>query len=66
MQEINIDKPLSLLGPNATYNPNSNTTPANAQAIIETGTSDPNINDATAVSIIGVKRAQRNDQRLHH
>ena len=39
---IYVDKPVTLLGPNPTFDPNSNATPANAQAIIEPDYSDPN------------------------
>ncbi len=34
---IYIDKPLTLVGPNTTFDPLTDTTPANAQAIIRTG-----------------------------
>jgi hypothetical protein len=54
VDEINIDKPLTLLGPNADFDPLRSTTPAHPQAVIEPGASDPNPNDATAVNIIGV------------
>ncbi len=54
VSELNIDKPLTLLGPNATFNPFVNPVPASAQAIILPGTSDPNPFDSTAITIIGV------------
>jgi len=54
VSELNIDKPLTLLGPNATFNPIVNPVPAGAQAIILPGTSDPNPFDSTAITIIGV------------
>jgi parallel beta-helix repeat protein len=50
--ELNIDKPLTLLGPNATYDPNSGLVPANDQAIIIPGASDPNPYDPNAVIVM--------------
>ena len=54
VSELNIDKPLTLLGPNATFDPNSGLTPANAQAVIIPGNSDPDPYDSTAIVIVGV------------
>ena len=51
---LNIDKPLTLLGPNAGYDRTSNLTPANDQAIIVPGHSDPNPYDTTAVIVVYV------------
>jgi hypothetical protein len=50
--ELNIDKPLNLIGPNPTYDPNSNLTPASAQAVIVPGASDPNPYDPNAVIVM--------------
>jgi hypothetical protein len=49
---LNIDKPLTLLGPNASFDPNSSLTPANTQAIIVPGASDPNPYDSNAVIVM--------------
>jgi hypothetical protein len=49
---LTIDKPLTLLGPNPTYDPNSALTPANGQAIIVPGASDPNPYDPNAVIVM--------------
>ncbi len=55
VQEINIDKPLTLLGPNADFTPTiGHTTPANAAAIILPGVSDPSPFSSTAINIVGV------------
>ena len=51
---INIDKPLSLIGPNATFDPNGSTTPANGQAVILPGTNDPNVNDSNMFVLVGI------------
>jgi hypothetical protein len=50
--ELNINKPLTLLGPNPTYDPSSGLAPANDQAIIIPGASDPNPNDPNAVIVL--------------
>jgi hypothetical protein len=50
--ELNINKPLTLVGPNANYDPNSGLTAANAQAIIVPGASDPNPYDPNAVIVM--------------
>jgi hypothetical protein len=52
--EINIDKSVTLLGPNASYNPQVNTVLPSAPAILIPGMSDPNPSDSTAIAIIGV------------
>jgi hypothetical protein len=49
---LNIDKPITLLGPNASYDPNSSLTPANDQAIIVPGASDPNPYDPNGVIVM--------------
>ncbi len=53
VDEIDIDKPLTLLGPVPTLDPNS-PPPSSDQAIIEPGASDPNPSDSTAITVIGV------------
>ncbi len=51
--ELNIDKPLSLIGPNPNFTPTSpGSTTAHAQAIIVPGASDPNPNDTTAIIVV--------------
>ena len=53
--KININKPLTLLGPQASYNPNTDSAPSLAdQAVITTDVSDPSVFDSTEVSLIGV------------
>ncbi len=53
--EIEIDKPLTLLGPIPTFDPNTDPTPAlGDQAVVMPGASDPNPFDSTAITIIGV------------
>jgi hypothetical protein len=49
---LNIDKPITLLGPNAAYDPNSGLTPVNSQAVIIPGASDPNPYDPNAVIVM--------------
>jgi hypothetical protein len=49
---LNINKPLTLLGPNPTFDPNSSLAPANDQAIIVPGASDPNPYDPNAVIVM--------------
>ncbi len=51
--EVTIDQPLSLLGPNATNNPNSSVRVA--EAVIRPDTSDPEIYDNTAVVIVNIE-----------
>ena len=46
-----IDKPLTLIGPNASYDPLTSVTPVNAQAIIVPGTSDPTLDSNESVGI---------------
>ncbi len=49
-----IDKALTLIGPNAAYDPNSNPVPTNPQAILEPGASDPNLFDVNDVVVIEI------------
>jgi uncharacterized delta-60 repeat protein len=51
---IDIDKPLSLIGPNSTFDPNTSITPANAQAIILPGINDPDVNDPGMFVLVGI------------
>ena len=49
-----VDKPITLLGPNASFDPTSSTTPSAPQAIIEPGTSNPNVNTSTTEVVVDV------------
>ena len=51
---ININKPLSLIGPNATFDPANSIVPAHGQAVILPGTNDPNVNDSNMFVLIGI------------
>ncbi|HKD38595.1 MAG TPA: hypothetical protein VKB78_17405, partial [Pirellulales bacterium] len=52
---LDIDKPLSLIGPNADFDPQTNTTPAHPQAIILPAVSDPDPATTSAESIVNVR-----------
>jgi hypothetical protein len=51
-EEVTIDRALSLIGPNATINPNTGTRVA--EAIIQPDVSDPEIYDSTAVVLLSI------------
>lgn len=52
---LNIDKPLSLIGPNADFDPQASTTPSQPQAIILPAVSDPDPGTTSAMSIVNVQ-----------
>ena len=52
---LNIDKPLSLIGPNAGFDAQASTTPSQPQAIILPAVSDPDPGTTSVVSIINVR-----------
>ncbi len=54
---VSVDEPVTIIGPNSTYNPTTALTPANAQAIIEPGTSQPNPGGSDSVAVLGINSA---------
>ncbi len=46
-----VDKPVSIIGPNASFDPLSNSNPSNPQAILDPGSSDPSLDSTESVGI---------------